>query len=103
VPAVTEMVQAIENKADIVGDIVQIEAGAVTGTVEVSVRVAQVDPVQGYANMFGWALGQTIRVRVQQSDAGQLSSGWRIAARVRSIGPGAGMAEPGTLRTDPKP
>jgi hypothetical protein len=96
------MVQAIENKAEIAGEVVQVASGsAVPDTLEVIVRVSRVAPFENYPNMFAWAVGRTISVRMSQQDAAGIEPGTTIAARVQNIGPGAAMADPGTVRKVP--
>lgn len=84
------MVQPVENWADVSGSVVQLhELAEDDPFVEAEIHVDAVMPVPGFANLFAWAPGQQIRVRIPRDHAHRLGleTGQWLECRVQKSGP----------------
>ena len=92
--------QVIENWATINGRVKDLQVHpALAGYACVRVEVSGVSPVGGYANLFAWAVGQTIAVNVPAQCQGKRlpGPGEAVSWRVRKGGPEAVFIDPDSL------
>jgi hypothetical protein len=90
-------VQVVENWALIEGKIVAIGPNAdLDNYLSATIEVTQVTPINGYPNLFSWAIGKQITVNIPAAKASELSlaAGDKISARVRKSGPTSAFADP---------
>ena len=91
-------VQAAENWADIKGTIIAIEPqGEMENHMAVTIKVEEVTPVEGYRNMFSWAVGKEIVVNVRTGEVTNLAPGDRFTVRVKKAGPLRSVAAPNSI------
>jgi hypothetical protein len=94
-------VPAIENWAEITGEILQVEPNrSLSAFVVVQIKVENVSAVGKFPNLFEWAKGKTIGVNFPLAKARDLKQGATITCRVRKSGPDSAFANPDTVRID---
>ena len=97
-------VQAVENWALIRGKIVAVGPHPeLDNFVAATVEVNQATPVEGYPNLFSWAVGKQITVNVPAARTSELSlaPGDEISSRVRKTGPTSAFVDPDSLTKSP--
>ena len=95
------MIQPEENWADIRGQVVQLhELSEAEPFLEAELLVEVVKPVAGFANLFTWAPGQRIRVRIPRDQARSLGLGvgQSLDCRVQKTGPQNVYAHPDHIK-----
>jgi hypothetical protein len=93
------MVAAAENWAEIEGRVVSVEKhDELDGYVRVRIDVRSVTPVEGYANLFAWALGKQIDINIPQAAAESLAPGTTVHLRARKATPSASFADPESVQ-----
>lgn len=90
-------VQVVENWADLVGRVVGTRddpSRAAFAIVEV--QVAEVMPVEGFPNLYEWAKGRTVELKMPTDKVRELglSPGVHVACRARHAGPNVGFVHP---------
>lgn len=82
------MVQAIENRAQVEGEVRRVETDtARPGHARVTIRVGNVRPVGGFPNLFKDALGGDLDVVLPQDAAQNLRVGTRVHGWIRRASP----------------
>lgn len=93
------MVQAIENRADLVGRILAIKPDAARPKHRlVTVEVSAANPVEGYPNLFASTTGSPLEVILPAHLAAPLKIGAIVSCRIRRAGPTSVFAENCTMR-----
>ena len=90
-------VQAIENWAIIGGKINAIsDHSELSDYASATISVTEVTPVDGYPNLFSWAVGKQIDVNLPKVKVDELGfrEGDSIRARVRKAGPTSAFVNP---------
>jgi hypothetical protein len=90
-------VQVVENWAIISGKIDAIsDHGELSDYASATISVIEVTPVDGYPNLFSWAVGKQIDVNIPKVKVDELglSAGDSIRARVRKAGPTSAFVDP---------
>lgn len=90
-------VQVVENWALISGKIDAIsDHSELSNYASAEVSVTEVTPVEGYPNMFSWAVGKQISINIPKTKVDELglAAGDSIRARVRKAGPTSSFADP---------
>lgn len=93
-------VQVVENWVVIEGSIAAIEPHAkLAGYVLATIAVDQVSPLDGFANLFQEAAGQTIPVNIPSPRANELALGpnVRVRMRIRKATPSSAFADPDSI------
>lgn len=76
--------QIIENWTDVEGEVQDTEPSDISEDfVRVKFEVNHSKPVEGFANLFDAAKGQTLTVEVPKHAAAQLQKGAKIVSRIR--------------------
>src|SRR5215207_4135660 len=94
-------VQAVENWAIISGKINAIsDHGELSDYASATISVIEVTPVDGYANLFSWAVGKEINVNIPTVKVDELGfrAGDSIRARIRKAGPTSAFVDPDEIR-----
>ena len=90
-------VQAVENWALISGKLDAInDHSELSDYASAMVTVTEVTPVEGYPNLFSWAVGKQISINIPKTKVDQLAlaPGDSLRARVRKAGPTSSFADP---------
>jgi hypothetical protein len=90
-------VQSVENWAIISGNIDDIsDHSELSDYASATISVTEVTPVDGYPNLFSWAVGKEINVNIPKVKVDELGLrvGDSIRARVRKAGPTSAFVDP---------
>jgi hypothetical protein len=90
-------VQVVENWAIVSGKINAIsDHSELSDYASATISVTEVTPVDGYANLFSWAVGKQINVNIPKVKLDELglSAGDSVRARVRKAGPTSAFVDP---------
>jgi len=90
-------VQVVENWAIISGKINAIsDHSELSDYASATISVTEVTPVDGYPNLFSWAVGKQIHVNIPKVKVDELglSAADSIRARVRKAGPTSAFVDP---------
>jgi len=88
------MVQVIENRADLTGHVLSVaEHEKLAGHARAVIAVEAISAVDGYANMFGTAVGSRLEVVVASTRARGLRVGDEVRLRIRRAGPSTVFGE----------
>jgi len=87
------MVQVIENRADIEGQVVALTDKVRPGHRLVTIEVGTASPVEGYPNLFNSVVGKHLDVIVPSEQAAALDVGAPVRCRVRRAGPNTVIGE----------
>ena len=94
-------VQVVENWAIISGKINAInDHSELSDYTSATITVTEVTPVEGYPNLFSWAVGKEINVNIPKVKADELglNAGDSIRARVRKAGPTNAFVDPNDIK-----
>ena len=89
--------QVIENWADVTGELVGLRPHPqLKDYASATLKLSDVKPVAGFANLFESAKGQTIEVNVPATHVPQIQNlqGSSVSWRVRKAGPTSNFAHP---------
>ena len=93
-------VQVVENWVDIEGSIAAIKPHPeLDGYALATIAVERVSPLDGFANLFQEAAGQTIPVNIPSPRASELalSPNLRVRLRIRKATPWSAFADPDSI------